>query len=608
VALSTSSPSTFGLDTRLIQDQKGRYMFVGDSANLSFLQVIRRSARQCVGPCAFVDDPLRCLMVEACPEGEPNWLKVTIQGHPPRVSLEDAQQLVKNFIIATNCVLDMFDEADLLKDLPSFCNDTCQDSPLPMPIYYLVLAIGAQTAHKPMDELAEKLFTHGRYITAQTLMEDPSTLTVQSYALITMYLLGSCRRNAAFMHLGIAVRAAYAIGLHSRQVAMSFSADEFRTRERLWKVIRVLDLFMSASLGRPPSISETRDTEANENYSASNDLCSIFEKILTNVYLRKMVTNDTLHDIVGHQRRWASRFSHGLENDKIEASEILDDGAVPNIGLLHIKEAYYWTIILVTRPFLTQSVLFHMRKVSSYGTGLSGSCTDSGINKTLVNACVDSAIRTIDLLKVFLGCQQMPKRLPFIVNSLFIAALVLGFSFFGDLYQNFPLERYLQKAHQLLAQFPRDAIAQRNASIISYLIGACDTYLEKRTAQNMDQQSIAVGSMFGQIHELTNRTLTQAPQVTTDRISEPSGPSLDANAQLTRMPQITASTMEFEQDQSEPILEDVLNTFDVNIDLATMPCSNPTPQAWWFESWDENLPLFSTINVNEFHHSPLGTA
>lgn len=116
----TSSP-TSGLQSRLIRDQKGRYMFIGDSANLSFLQVIRRLFGDCIGPCPFVDDPLANLMVEASPEGKPDWLNANKQREPPQVNLENAQYLIGRYLFATNCVLDLFDESELLEHLEAWC-------------------------------------------------------------------------------------------------------------------------------------------------------------------------------------------------------------------------------------------------------------------------------------------------------------------------------------------------------------------------------------------------------------------------------------------------------------------------------------------------------
>jgi len=215
-------------------------MFIGDSANLSFLQVIRKVVGDSVGSCSFVDDPLRSLMVESSPDGQPSWLNHYTQCAPPKVLLEDAHGLLTRYMLATSCVLDMFDRSELEQNVALWATGRERESTIPVPIVYLVLAIGAQTSPENKEALAESLFNYGRYLTAQNFMEDASILTVQSYALITFFLLGASRRNAAFMYLGIAVRAAYAIGLHRREVAATFAPDECKSRERLWKVIRIL--------------------------------------------------------------------------------------------------------------------------------------------------------------------------------------------------------------------------------------------------------------------------------------------------------------------------------------------------------------------------------
>ena len=582
-------------------------MFIGDSANLSFLQIIRRLVSLSIGRCALVDDPLSTFMVEASPEGQPNWLNATSQRAPPQVSFAEAQLLIRRYALATNCVVDLFDEDELIENLPAWIYGRWAECTIPNPIYFLVLAIGAQTSTEDKDELAGALFTHGRYLTAQSFMEDASMSTVQSYALITTYLLGACRRNAAFMYLGIAVRAAYAVGLHRKEVSASFSADECRTRERLWKVIRILDLFMSSSLGRPPSTAETRDTEeVTEDYSASTDLCAIFEKILNDVYSRRMVSTDALSNIGAHHRRWASRFFRGLATDRIEPFEVLEGGSLPNIGLLHVKEAYYWTIILLTRPFLTQSVAEHIKTTESNVPKPREACTATDSNRILVYACVDSAIRTIDLLSVLRGRDNIPKRLPFVINSIFVAALVLGLAHFGDLRQLFPLERALNTAQLLLAQFTQDAIAQRNASIVAYLRDACNAYLEKRSARDMDYQSLAVGSMFGQIHRLRSHTSTRTQ-------SPNGGKAAGGSSRLNNNAPMGSSQTDQQIDagvpgvsgaqQTQMILNDTNCSylFDNEALDPGMPYPEMSPRTLWFDSYDEHTALFSTISdINGF--------
>src|SRR6202012_3008262 len=98
---------------------------------------------------------------------------------------------------------------------------------------------------------------YGRQLAMFTLIDDPSLTTVQAFTLITYYMIAACRRNAAFTNLGVAVRAAYTLGIHLHETNVAFVRKEGISRERAWKSLRVCDLFLSASMGRPPATSET---------------------------------------------------------------------------------------------------------------------------------------------------------------------------------------------------------------------------------------------------------------------------------------------------------------------------------------------------------------
>lgn len=556
-------------------------MFIGDSATLSFLQILRHRVERGIGACPLVDDPLRYLMVEASPESPPTWLNSDYtKDSLPEITLTESRVLAARYLLATSCVLDLFDATELLAQLPAFVEGRLQPASISCPIFYLVLAIGAQTSSEDKDDLAARLFARGRYLTTRNYMDDPSIAAIQAYALVTYYLLGECRRNAAFMNLGIAVRAAYAIGLHRKDVALSFPSTECQNRERLWKVIRILDLFMGASLGRPPSTSETRDTESEVEYSASMDLYAIFEKILTNVYSRRMLSTEALREIGSHHRRWASRFLRGLNTDKIELNDVIEYGSKPNIGLMHVKQAYYWTIMLLTWPFLIESVTRHNAGGREGSSRPVEPCTSLDLNKVLVYASVDSAIRTIELLSPLQSCELIPKKLPFIVNSVFVASLVLGMAYFGDLHQLFPLETNLRLGQQLLELFPTDAIARRNAQIVGYLRDACELFREKQAAYNMDKQSQAIRSVFGQIHGSRSQVATRAH--TPNAIGVPSS-------------NITPpDSGESEHGMVNVEADDPFDLFPDGIDFASLPFPAMSPRTVWFNSFDDISPMFST--------------
>lgn len=61
------------------------------------------------------------------------------------------------------------------------------------------------------------------------MLENPSLEMVSLFLLMSFYMLGACRRNAAFMYLGVAARAAVALGLHI-DVSGSLSVSEQQRR------------------------------------------------------------------------------------------------------------------------------------------------------------------------------------------------------------------------------------------------------------------------------------------------------------------------------------------------------------------------------------------
>ncbi|EHK19430.1 uncharacterized protein TRIVIDRAFT_125006, partial [Trichoderma virens Gv29-8] len=488
--------------SRLIKDDRGTFMFIGDSANHSFLQNIRRIVRERVGDCIFVDDPLRHYMVEACPSKGHNSILHHGTEPPPKPTVDEARSFVYWYRQATHSILQLFDENKICDDILDWLRLPQEPLDAISATYSLILAIGAQACPEGYDERAERHFNYGRYVTLATLMDDPSIATTQCHVLIAMYLLAQSRRNAAFMYLGIAVRGAYALGLHREDVSALYDSTEYMTRERLWKGIRTLDLFMSASLGRPPATLETRDTASKEHYSAMNDLSYIFENILTEVYAKRMITTECLKKISELHRGWATRFGGGLGVDNIPPIEEVqtEAGPGPNIGLIHLKEAYYWTIMLLSRPFLIDYISSSPpEERNSPSDSTQPTPASSPSRNILAQACVDSAVRTIDLFQPLLTNKLTPKRLPFVVNSAFAASLIIGVALFSDLDGSMPLRRKrLGDGCKVLEKFStHDPVTKRYLGIVEKLIGACDTFLELQQQKRMEYNNDLIGRLFG---------------------------------------------------------------------------------------------------------------
>lgn len=81
----------------------------------------------------------------------------------------------------------------------------------------LVLAIGARCESSDGSKGRAKVyFRHAQQLIFAEMLSNPSVDMVRALVLLAFYLLADCRRNTAFLYLGIAARAAVSLGLHSR--------------------------------------------------------------------------------------------------------------------------------------------------------------------------------------------------------------------------------------------------------------------------------------------------------------------------------------------------------------------------------------------------------
>ncbi|KAL4802051.1 hypothetical protein BDV18DRAFT_147436, partial [Aspergillus unguis] len=309
------------------------------------------------------------------------------------------------------------------------------------------------------------------------------------------------------MHLSVAIQAAHSLGIHKPDILDLYSPEEVTQRERIWKVIRVSDLFLSTYLGQHPSTTETRDTLSQHKYSASTDLCYIFEKILIGIYAKQEVSPQVLEHVSRHHREWALHFPEGLLTDHIPFEGDFGCQAknkTPNIGLCHLKEAYYWTIMLITRPYLLELAQKRVANISHsvHAGTVNDMCPSpqSQFDPLLAHASVNSAVLTIDLLQGFLTAEKIPKRLPFIINSTLNAALILGIGFFAELDNLFPLSQAMRLAEKLLHRFEtHDAMARWSLHIVQELHNACDIYTKQRCESRLKHQRNLVKGLFGDV-------------------------------------------------------------------------------------------------------------
>lgn len=500
---------------RLLRDGQGKFMYIGDSASLSFLQSVRRVVSSSIGRCEFTEDNSRHSMLEAF-QNNPSTLPGPLIPPP---SNDEAHRLARQYVLATSPLLDLVDLEEFHPRLASWVENPSGDEDTVSSIFYLVLAIGAQVSDTNQT-LAEQYFSSGRQLAFSAFQETPSIHTIQSYILVSMYMLGACRRNGAFMNLGIALRAAYAVGIHRKDANALFCGRERRARERVWKSLRMMDLFLSASLGRPPATSDY-DYDIREDALASGEqqgnltadkqlslavtsLCRIFERILTDVYMKQVISINVAESISNQHRAWVRTLPKFLKDQ----TERLDNKTMQDsLAAAHVFGSYYWSIILLTRPFLVYRVAQYVKNKADPST--SDRRTGSSRIALFADACVYSALRGLDVVDDLGRFASLPRRLPFLINSVFNSAVVLGAAFFADYDNLLPLEEGMIKAERFLGLFvPHDPHACRFSHIIKYLRAAVGEYIQRRNRQWMDHRSRQVDQLFGQVGSANSPSLT----------------------------------------------------------------------------------------------------
>ena len=113
-------------------------------------------------------------------------------------------------------------------------------------------------------------------------------------------------------------------------------------------------------------------------------------------------------------------------------------------------------------------------------------------------ASIDSAIRGLDIAADLIAFPELPKRLPFVTNSVFNSALAIGLAFFGDFDRSFPLRDSMDKSERILGHLSTyEPQARRYAEIVGYLSKATKKYVEKRDRSSMQDRRQKKNDLFG---------------------------------------------------------------------------------------------------------------
>lgn len=435
-------------EARLLCDAQGKLIFIGDCAPLSFFQSVRQLVTSRVDEHAFAPQSSQYSVLENSAPSASFATQHGSGGEGPGIPLESIPDAVAIYLAVTAGLVDLFEDARLRDDITLWASaggpssspstDSASADVAQSIVNYLILAIGYQKDREP---LAQACFEYARDRAFAHLSGDLSISTVHAFLLVTLFMLGACQINGAFLFFGIAVRTAYSIGIHRTEVNARFGPDGHVQRDRLWRSLRVVDLFLSTSMGRPSATSDVDCTvpykvlaadgsqeESFDILSASVQIFLILECVVLEVYSRRKITLQLTEGISRQLRDWSGRWLRPLKDVLTATTATEPEGSGGQrqehsakqqqqlIGTCQVLSSYYYAVMLVSRPFLMYEVRRRLSGGPVHGSSDGGNKNDIFSGKSrLADACIDAASMMVDVVSALIDRGVMTGKHPLIV-------------------------------------------------------------------------------------------------------------------------------------------------------------------------------------------------
>ncbi|KAL2164623.1 hypothetical protein VTH06DRAFT_3840 [Thermothelomyces fergusii] len=491
--------TTIYTETRMLQDQTGRLLYIGDASTLSILQLTRIIIENTAGPeisSPFTDDPKRHRILESIIDFPGD---VRIPG--PLPDKETADVLIASYFTNTCGLVEIFDKADFLKSVEECYQDPLSSENDLLCNVYLVLAIGlllatptpgsreeeiVQKQLSAQPNRAELFFRSARSMCDPMAgFEDADLWSIQSLALMTIYMLIISKRNRAYAYLGMAIRSAFALGLHREETMRDviFRPKVMKVRRNLWKTLFILDRFLAATLGRPTAISEEDcsckilpdDGAAEMPAVGGPDADHIHERSLNacvdsahiigvtlKAFSRRKISTAKVQEIVDMSKPW-DHASVMLRYGRHPGAEAADPAQ--RVASLHAGLFALHSLILLTRQLFVMHNWMLVEERS--GIRKSGQTRESPMAR-FSEACVVASYRTIQLARSAWEDGCLPRRNPFVIYFVFAASLVILMNQFSSLYYTNEYDQTMRDALNIVEYCAEiDPQAQRVLDIIT---------------------------------------------------------------------------------------------------------------------------------------------
>lgn len=501
----------------MLQDPTGRVLYIGDSATLSFLQLLRMMVETVAGASSFTNDPRRHKIVEgqySLPSGFRHTHLLP--------DMQTARVLADAFFINTHGMLQVFERDRFLEEMEACYADPFQVQPPWLCLLNMVFAIGLTMATplsgSPEALIIDKLRSEHLdraevfYLNAKSLndpmngLEDQDFWSVQALLLMSVYMLAKSKRNTAFALLGMAARSAHALGLHREETMVIFSPEEQTQRKNLWRSIFVMDRLLSCSLGRPTAISEDdcsgdalhpSEGSPEQPYlinpspgfnetgpcalEAAVRSCSVIGIILRKVYQQRKISTRLAQEIADICKSWPRALPSVLH-----WRQAANASPSQGVAILHVNLFYCHSIILLTRPFFLYILnLETQRHVNQSQPGVRGPRPYLRMEK-FSEACVIASTHTILLVQNAFDAGYLSRRNPAVIYFLFAATLVILANEFAGLYRVDAADTCILNAVTIMNYC---AESDQQASRLVYILSTFRDVVSQQRMQRKQSQS-----------------------------------------------------------------------------------------------------------------------
>ncbi|KAI1363682.1 fungal-specific transcription factor domain-containing protein [Xylaria arbuscula] len=490
---------------RMLQDSTGRLLYIGDSATLSYLQWIRMIVENISGPSDFTVDPRRHMIME-------NAISLPQDLRPTGILPDQrtATILINSFFTNTAGFIEVFNKEVFLKSVEECYKDPLGVTPSLLCLLYLVFAIGlvmsaplpgsdeAAVIDKLRDEntsRAELFFRSAKSLADPVSgFEDADFWSIQALLLMSLYMLAVSKRNASYAYFGMAVRSAFALGLHREESMEVFHEEDRLVRKNLWRTLFILDRFLSACLGRPTAISEEdcsafgapdttnaapmgicADTTHLEALDVAVKICQVIGLTLKRIYSKRKISTAVGQEIVARLETWNADLPRSLHwrrliDERVDANH--------GIAILHVNLLHCHSVMLLTRPFFL--CLLNKAAVGLEGRNSKPSRPSLKM-ETFAQTCLEASQHTLVLAQTVLDNKYLPQCNPFVIHCVFAAALIVLSNEFASLYHNPDAPTSIDSAISILRFCAQN---DKQADRVLYIVESFNKANEQRTSAN----------------------------------------------------------------------------------------------------------------------------